>query len=255
MHLHYTMDGPEDGPVLVLGASLGTPGEIWAPQLPALSGRYRVVRYDHRGHGGSPAPPGPYTLDELGGDLLALLDTVGAGRVRLAGLSLGAMLAAWVAARAPERVERLALLACSPRFGTAQTWTEREATVRAEGVAAVADGALERWFPPGYAGSHAGTVAWVRRLLLTTGTEGYAACCAALAGADLTPALPQITAPTLVVAGAEDPASPPAHAQALAAGISGPTRVEVVPGAAHLVGVAAPEAVNRLLLDFLEGTP
>lgn len=252
VRLHYTVDGPEDAPVLVLGPALGTSGEIWAPQLPALAERYRVVRYDHRGHGGSPTPPGPYALDELGGDLLSLLDSLPSGRVHLAGMSLGGMLAAWVAAHAPDRVDRLALLACSPRFGTAQTWAERAAAVRAGGVAAVADGALERWFPAGFAGSHTGTVAWVRRLLLATPAEGYAACCAVLAEADLTPVLPKITAPTLIVAGADDPASPPAHAEALAAGITGPTRVEVVPGAAHLVGVARPEAVNRALVDFFE---
>jgi 3-oxoadipate enol-lactonase len=253
--LHYTVDGPEEAPVLMMGASLGTTGEVWAPQVPALTARYRVVRYDHRGHGGSPAPPGPYTLEDLGGDVLSLLETLRIDRVRLAGMSLGGMLAAWVAARAPERVDRLALLATSPRFGSAQTWAEREAAVRAGGVASITEGALERWLPPGYAAAHPGTAAWVRRLLLATGTEGYAGCCAALATADLTPELPKITAPTLVIAGADDPVSPPAHSEALAAGIAGPARTEVVPDAAHLVGVAAPEPVNRLLLSFFEETP
>jgi 3-oxoadipate enol-lactonase len=262
--LHYTVDGPgrssapegtgagnADAPILVLGPSLGTTGEIWQPQVAALAEHYRVVRYDHRGHGGSPTPPGPYRLDDLGGDVLALLEALGVDQVALGGLSLGGAVAVWVAAHAPQRITRLLLVATSARFGTPEVWAERQATVRAEGVAAIADGALGRWFPPGYADTHAGVVGWARRQLLGTPAEGYAACCAALAEGDLSPLLGKVTAPTLIIAGAEDPASPPAHAEQLAAGIAGPARVEVVPGAAHLVNVAQPEVVNRLLSNFL----
>ena len=112
--LHYTVDGPATAPVVVLGPSLGTTGEIWEPQVPALAERYRVVRYDHRGHGRSPVPPGPYHVADLAGDLLALLDTLDAGPVHLAGLSMGGLVAAWVAAQAPQRVRRLVLLGVSP---------------------------------------------------------------------------------------------------------------------------------------------
>lgn len=248
--LHYTVDGPASAPVVVLGPSLGTTGEIWQPQVPALAGRYRVVRYDHRGHGRSPVPPGPYHVADLGGDLLALLDTLDAGPVHLAGLSMGGLVAAWVAAHAPQRVRRLVLLGVSPRFGDPRTWADRAATVRAKGVAAIADAALQRWFPPGFAERDPATVDSARRQLISTPAEGYAACCGALATADLTPMLGSITAPTLIVAGTEDPTSPPEHAAALAAGIGG-ARVEVVAGAAHLINLAAPEQVSRLLLDFL----
>lgn len=248
--LHYTVDGPATAPVVVLGPSLGTTGEIWQPQVPALAERYRVVRYDHRGHGRSPVPPGPYHVADLAGDLLALLDTLDAGPVHLAGLSMGGLVAAWVAAQAPQRVRRLVLLGVSPRFGDARSWADRAATVRAEGMAAIADGALQRWFPPGFADRDPATVAAARKQLVDTPAEGYAACCGALAAADLTPMLGAITAPTLIIAGADDPASPPEHAAALAAGI-GNARVEVVSDAAHLVNLAAPERVTRLLLEFL----
>lgn len=248
--LHYTIDGADDAPVLVLGSSLGTTGEMWQPQLAALAASYRVVRYDHRGHGGSPGPAGPAHLADLGGDVLALLDRLGAARAHLAGLSLGGMVAMWLAAHAPDRVDRLALLCTSTRFGTAEMWTQRAATVRAGGTVAIADTTLGRWFTPGFAARHAGVVAWARRQLATTPAEAYATCCETLATADVAADLAAITAPTLVVAGADDPTSPPAEAERIAAGIAG-ARVAVVPDAAHLANVAQPEMVGRLLLDFL----
>ena len=247
--LHHTVDGPDGAPLLVLGPSLGTTGAIWQPQLDSLARRFRVVRYDHRGHGRSPAPPGPYRLEDFGQDLLALLDTLGADRVRLAGVSLGGAVAAWVAGHAPDRVERLALLATSPRFGTPGLWADRAAAVRAGGTAAIADTVVGRWFTPGFTARHAAVTAWTRQQLATTPAEPYAACCEALAEADLTPALPAVTAPTLVLAGAEDPVSPPEHARQLAAALPDAT-VEVVPDAAHLLNVEQPEPVSRILLDF-----
>lgn len=272
--LHSTIDGPDalpgtgaeaseagrsggDGlgggaPVLVLGASLGTTGAIWQPQLPVLAAHFRVVRYDHRGHGRSPAPTGPYRLDDLGGDVLRLLDTVGADRVHLAGVSLGGAVAAWVAAHAPDRVDRLALLATSARFGTPELWAERAATVRADGMAAVADTVVGRWFTPGFAERHGAVVGWVRHQLVTTSPEPYASCCAALAQLDLSPLLPSITAPTLVLAGADDPVSPPEHASQLTATIPNAT-MEVVPDAAHLLNVEQPDRVAHALLDFFLG--
>jgi 3-oxoadipate enol-lactonase len=247
--VYHTVDGQDGAPVLVLGASLGTTGAVWQPQLPELVRHFRVVRYDHRGHGRSPAPAGPYRIDDLGGDLLALLDTLGAGRVHLAGASMGGAVAAWVAAHAPDRVDRLALLATSPRFGTPALWAERAAAVRAGGMVAVADQVLGRWFTPGFATRHAAVVGWVRQQLVTTPAEPYASCCAALAQLDLSPLLPSITAPTLVLAGADDPVSPPDHAHQLGATIPHAT-VDVVPDAAHLLNVEQPERVTRILLDF-----
>jgi 3-oxoadipate enol-lactonase len=250
--LHHTIDGRDGAPILVLGASLGTTGALWQPQLPALAERFRVVRYDHRGHGHSPAPAGPYRIDDLGGDVLTLLDTLGADRVHLAGISIGGAVASWLAATAPHRIDRLALLATSPRFGTPSLWTERAGAVRAGGMPAIADQVVGRWFTPAFATRHAAVVAWVRQQLVTTPVEPYASCCAALADLDLTPLLGSIEAPTLVLAGADDPVSPPAHARSIAASIPG-ARVEVVPDAAHLLNIEQPDRVSRALLDFFGG--
>jgi 3-oxoadipate enol-lactonase len=243
------LDGPPDAPVVVLGSSLGTNGGMWQPQMEALTASWRVLRYDHRGHGGSPVPPAPYSLAELGGDLLTLLDILRLDRVRLGGLSLGGMVAMWVAAHAPERVESLALLCTSAQLGPPEMWHERVRAVRQGGVAAIADAVLARWFTPEFAARHAGVAAWARRMLLTTPDEGYVGCCAAIETMDLLPEVASISAPTLVIAGEQDPATPPAHLEKIAAGITG-SRLEVVPGAAHLANVERPEAVSRLLVEF-----
>jgi 3-oxoadipate enol-lactonase len=248
--LHYTVDGPAAAPVLVLGSSLGTSGAMWQPQMAALTPHLRVLRYDHRGHGASPVPPGPYRLDELGADLLALLDRLGLDRVHLGGLSLGGMVAMWLAAHAPQRVEKLILMCTSARLGPPETWAQRAATVRTGGVAAIADPVLERWFTPEFVERHPGVVGWARRLLITTPAEGYAGCCAAIERMDLIPVLGRITAPTLVIAGARDPATPPEHAALIARGIHG-ARLEVVPEAAHLANIAQPAVIDRLVLEFL----
>lgn len=246
--LHHTSDGPPDAPALVLGSSLGTAGAMWQPQVEALTRRFRVIRFDHRGHGASPVPPGPYSIEQLGRDVLALLDRLELAKAHLAGLSLGGSVALWVAANAPERVDRLAVLSSAARFGTPESWAQRAAAVRAGGVVSLADSILARWFTPEFARRHAGVVAWVRRMLTTTSSEGYAACCAALETMDLGSSLARVTAPTLVVGGADDPAGTDGVSR-VAAGVAG-SRLEIVPGA-HLVNVEQPEVVNRLLLDFL----
>jgi 3-oxoadipate enol-lactonase len=248
--LSYTVDGPQDAPVLVLGGSLGSTTAMWEPQLDALTGRFRLVRYDHRGHGGSPVPEGPYQLAELGADVLALLDTLGLDRVHLGGLSLGGMVAMWVAAHAPSRVDRLTLLCTSARLGPPEVWIERVETVRTQGLEPIADQVVGRWFTANF--DKPDVISRARAMLAATPAIGYAGCCAAIQHMDLLPALGSITAPTLVIAGADDPSTPPEHARAIAAGISG-ARLEIVPAAAHLANVEQPETVNRLLLDHIGG--
>lgn len=250
--LAYTVDGRADGPTVVLGSSLGTTGAIWRDQVPALSTRFRVVRYQHRGHAGSPAPPGPYRFDDLGADLLALLDTLGVERVHLAGVSLGGALAAWVAATAPSRVDRLAMIATSPRFGTSEAWADRASLVRAHGTGAVAETVVARWFTPGFATGQPEVVAWAQAQLAETAADAYATYCDTLQRLDLTPLLAAVTAPTLVIAGADDPVSPPALAKAMADALPR-AELAVVPAAAHLTTVEQPAAVTRLLRDFLGG--
>jgi 3-oxoadipate enol-lactonase len=252
--LNHVVDGPPGAPALVLGPSLGTTTEVWRPQVAALAGQLRVIRYDHRGHGGSPNPPGPYRLADLGGDVLDLLDALSPARpVHLGGVSLGGMVAMWVAAHAPERVDRLVLACTSACLGPPEFWARRAAAVRAGGLPAVADAVVDRWFTPEFAAANPDVVGWARGQLLAADPQGYADCCGAIEAMDLRDDLAAITAPTLVIAGADDPATPPEHAERIAAGIRG-ARVEIVRDAAHLANVQQPDAVSRLLLDFLRGT-
>lgn len=247
----WEADGPADAPVVVLSNSLGSTRTMWERQVPALARRFRVLRYDHRGHGDSPAPGGPYTLADLGGDLLALLDRLDVPRAHLCGLSLGGMAAMWVAARAPERVERLVLCCTAARLGPAEAWEERAATVRRHGTAAVAEGVVERWFTPGYAAANPGVVRTARATVAATPAEGYASCCDAIRTMDLSGDLTRIAAPTLVLAGAQDPATPPECARDIAAAIPG-ARCAVLEPAAHLANVERAREVTALLLAHLE---
>ena len=250
--LAYTVDGPEDAPVLVLGSSVGSTGTMWEPQVEALSRGHRVVRYDHRGHGDSrPATP-PRSLADLGGDVVALLDALAAARASLAGLSLGGMVAMWVAAHHPDRVDRVALVCTAAALGPREFWLQRAAAVREAGMASIAGGVLARWFTPGYPLRHPDVVARLRAEFEAVDPEAYAGCCESIADMDLREDLPRITAPTLVLAGEDDPATPPALAEDIATRIPG-ARLAVVPDAAHLGSVEQPVAFTTLLLDHLGG--
>jgi 3-oxoadipate enol-lactonase len=252
--LHHVEAGRADAPVVVLSPSLGTTVAMWGPQVPPLADRFRVVAVDHRGHGGSEVVPGSATVDDLGGDVLALLDGLRIDRVSWAGVSLGGMVGMWLAAHAPERVERLALVCTAAYLPPARAWRERAATVRRDrGTAGIADAVIGRWFTAAFARREPVIAAAHRAMLLGTPAEGYAACCEAIAGMDLRPDLPAVTAPTLVIAGADDPATPPAYADEIAGAI--PTaRVAVVPEGAHLASVEQPDLVTKLLMDHLDGS-
>ncbi|MEV1287354.1 3-oxoadipate enol-lactonase [Micromonospora sp. NPDC049679] len=250
--LHHVIDGPADAPVLLLANSLGSTIAMWEPQLPRLTAGFRVVRFDTRGHGRSPVPAGPYALADLGADVLALLDRLDVERAHFAGLSLGGMVGMWLAAHAPQRVDRLVLCCTSARLGPPEAWAERARTVRAQGTAAVADAVVQRWFTPAYAARHSPRIAAMRAMVAATPAEGYASCCTAIQEMDLVPALPRITAPTLVIAGADDPATPPVHASTIAGHLAG-ARVTVVPDAAHLANVEQPDRVTDLILEHLNG--
>ena len=245
--LVHRIDGRPDGPLLVLAGSLGSDMTMWAPQVPALAERFRVVRYDTRGHGASPLPPGELTIADLGADLLGLLDHLGADRASVAGVSLGGMAAMWAASEAPERIERLVLCSTSAQLGPPAMWDERAQLARGSGIAALADGTLQRWLTPAADPELAGRL---RTMFCAVPADGYAACCAAVRDMDLRPRLARIAAPTLVIAGADDPSTPPAHAERIAAGIPA-ARVAVVAAAAHLVNVERPEEVTTLMLEHL----
>jgi 3-oxoadipate enol-lactonase len=250
--LNHRVEGPAEAPVLVLLNSLGTDLGMWEPQAAALRDELRLVRLDTRGHGGSPLPDPPWTLADLGGDVLALLDSLGIEKASFAGVSLGGAIAVWIAAHAPERVERLFACFTSAWFGPPDPWLARAATVRTEGVEAVADAVLDRWFTERV---DPDVRARMREMIVTTPPEGYAAATEVVAHLDLREDLGRVTAPTLVVSGSEDPACPPDTGRALAAGIPGAEFVEVE-GVAHLGSVERPEAVTDLIRTHLpEETP
>ena len=249
LRVHYVLSGPAQGSVLVLSHSVGADLGMWEPQRAALEARFRVLRYDTRGHGRTSPTPGPCTLAQLGGDVPRLLDALGLDRVHFCGLSLGGLVGMWLAAHAPSRVGRLALCNTAPVIGTAAGWNARIEAVRAQGMKAVASAIVERWFTAGFRARSPETAAWALRLLEGTSAEGYVAACAALRDADERADLSAITAPTLVVAGREDVATTPADGRRLADGIAGAEYVELE--AAHLSNMEAPARFTSELVRFL----
>jgi 3-oxoadipate enol-lactonase len=250
IEVNFRFDGPEEAPTLLLSNSLGTAIDMWEDQMAPLAEHFRVLRYDQRGHGRTAAPPGPYRLEELAADALALLDRLGIERVSFCGASLGGMTGMFLAAHAPERIDRLALCCTSAHIPPRERWLERAALVRSDGVEAVAEASLERWFTPAMRGRRTEVVDRLRRTLLEIDPEGYAACCEALAEADLRGDLLAIRAPTLVITGEDDLSTPPAHGQLIADSVVD-ARCMMLSPARHLANVERADEVNRALLEHL----
>jgi 3-oxoadipate enol-lactonase len=249
MRLHYEVTGAEGAPVVVLGSSLGTTHRMWSAQIPVLSERFRVIAFDHRGHGDSEVPDGPYTIGDLGNDVITLLDDLDVRHASYVGLSVGGMVGLWLAENAPDRFDRFVIMcAAAVHRGGRQMWTERAAQVRAEGTKAVVDVTMGRWFLPTYTDSE--RMAEVRQAFLETPAEGYAGCCEAIGAMDLRDGLGNITAPMLLIAGDTDTSVPAEDVLTTAQAIPG-ARFEVLEDAGHLVAVTHPDQVNRLLLDHL----
>lgn len=251
----HDVTGPQGAPVVVLLGSLGSTRAMWDPQVGPLSRDHRVVRVDLPGHGGTPLgehgqPDQELTAADLGAAVLAVLDHLGVARAHLVGLSLGGVTAQWLAVHAPARVLTLSLLCTSAHFGGATNWRERAAAVRADGTASIAEAVVARWFTPALAARDPELVAQARAMVAGTPDDGYAACCEVLAGWDARPDLGRITAPTLVLGGSEDPATPPEHQQVIADGVVGAV-LHVLDGAAHLANLEAAGAVTALLLAHL----
>jgi 3-oxoadipate enol-lactonase len=244
--LGYDLAGPAGAPLLVLGSSLGATRDMWPPAFADLTRDFRVLRYDHRGHGASAVPPGPYSLDDLGGDVLALLDAVAPGEpAHYAGVSLGGMVGMWLASHAPERIGRLAVITAAAYMPPPEMWSQRATSVLTDGMDSIADAVVARWFTPEFAAASPEVVSAVRGTLRSIDPVGYAGCCAAIGAMDQRPDLGRITAPTLVIYGDRDPAAPPAMAHEIADGVPG-ARLEAAAGA-HLVAVENPSAVLALL--------
>ncbi|MET4165898.1 MULTISPECIES: 3-oxoadipate enol-lactonase [Gordonia] len=249
--VHAVVTGRPDGPAVVLSNSLGSTHRMWDAQIAALEERFRVVRYDTRGHGDSPVPPGPYSIDDLADDVIGLLERLDIERAHLVGLSLGGMTMMRVAARNPERVNRLALLCTAAYLPPAQGWTDRAALVRADGTSAVAAAVVQRWFTPGYLAANTEAQQGYEAMVAATPTEGYAACCEAIAAMDQRAELSSIIAPTLAIAGADDPATPPDLLRDIVDAVPN-GRLLVVPDSAHLANAEQPGTITPALLEHLE---
>ena len=248
VELHHEVSGPPDGPPLLLGGSLGTNLDMWHPQeVPLSAGGTRVIAFDHRGHGGSPVPDGPYTIADLGGDVLALMDALGIERTAYAGLSIGGMVGLWLAVHAPERLSALVVICSAAHLSPPDPWRLRARAVREAGTPeVVADTVVARWFTPGFAAALPHVVARHRAMIAATDAEGYAGCCEAIAGLDLRAGLAGVSVPTLVIGGAQDPAIPPEHSMAIAEAIPG-ARLEILDPAAHLASVERPAEITQLI--------
>jgi 3-oxoadipate enol-lactonase len=244
------VSGPSRAPVLVLGNSLGTSAAVWDRQVPQLQRSFRLLRFELPGHGGSAAPAGEYTIAGLGAGVLGLLDSLGVDRVGYCGTSLGGMIGMWLAAHAPDRIAALGLVCTSAYLPPAAGWLARAEAVRADGMASICGPVMSRWFTPAYTAHEPTVVDAFRAEFERTDLVGYAGCCAAIERMDLRPVLAAITAPTLVLAGADDLATPPEHGEVIARGVAG-ARLEVIPGAAHLAAVSAPDRVSAALLSHL----
>jgi 3-oxoadipate enol-lactonase len=251
VELNYRLDGPAGAPALVLGNSLGTRLAMWDLVAELLSADFRIVRYDHRGQGGSPVPDGPYGIADLGRDVVALLDALSIPVAAYAGVSIGGMVGLWLAADAPERIHKLAVFCSSAHPGTPEAWRLRAETVRAAGsIAPVAEAVVSRWLTPEFADRHPETLAGLLEMLNASPVAGYAELCDMLAELDLRADLGRIRTPALVVAGAQDTALPPPHSELIANNIGG-SRYELLEPSAHIPMAERPETVAALIREHL----
>ena len=248
---NYRLSGPEDGPVLFFSNSLGTTHSMWASQVDYFSKNYRVFSYDTRGHGGSAKNKGPYTLDQLGNDVLQITRALGIEKFNFCGISMGGLIGQWLGINASENLEKLVICNTAAKIGQEAGWNDRAALVRAQGMNPVADGSAGRWVTESFVQANPAIVNNLIDGLRQTDAEGYAACCEALAKADLRDQIAQIKTPTLIVAGTHDPVTTVADADAMAEKIAGASRVDL--NASHLSNIEASEAFNHALEAFLKG--
>jgi 3-oxoadipate enol-lactonase len=250
LRIHYRLEGAKPAPLLVFSNSLGSNLSAWDAQVEALAGRYRVLRYDSRGHGQTAVPPGPYTIAQLAGDVPRLLDALGLpGAAFFCGLSIGGQVGMWLGRHASTRFSKLVLCNTAARIGNAQLWNDRIDTIGKSGLAAFAPEAMGRWFTASFRESSPTVVTKAQSMVETTPLPGYLATCAALRESDQTADVGGIRTPTLVIAGRHDPSTPPAQGHALAESIPGARYQELE--ASHLSNLEAPEAFTKALAEFL----
>ena len=252
--LAHHVEGPVEGPPVVLAPALGTTAAVWDSLAAALREDYRVVRFDLRGHGGSPVPPGPYTMSELADDVVRLADELGlVDRFALVGLSIGGAVGQVLALEQPDRLESLVLCCTVPRFGEPAGWIDRAAQVRSQGMATLAEPSRGRWFTDEFRRGHPDEVERLIDMITATPVEGYAGCCEALARFDLWSRVEKVTAPTRVIAGERDPSAPLPEVREMSERIPGADLV-VLEDVSHVANVAAPERFNDAVRAHLERT-
>jgi 3-oxoadipate enol-lactonase len=250
--VNYTLDGPASAPVATLSHSLATDLSMWDPQMKALTARYRVLRYDTRGHGGTEAPAAAYTLDQLADDARALLQALGIPKTHWIGLSMGGMIGQTLALKSPELFLSLSLCDTSSRIPAEAKplWQDRIKTAQTQGMEPLVEGTIARWFTAPFREQHKDVVDPVRAMIRRTPPQGYAGCCHAISALDLTDRLPAIKLPTLIVVGEEDQGTPVAASQAIQAKIAG-SQLEILKSAAHLANMEQPEAFTKAVTSFL----
>ncbi len=254
--LNYQLDGPHGAPVLVLSNSLGTDLGMWESQIPAFTEHFQVLRYDTRGHGQSLVTDGPYSIEQLGGDVLALLDALGIERAHFCGLSMGGLIGQWLGIHAGSRLHSLVVCNTAAKIGEASMWNPRIEMVLRDGAAAMAglrDASIARWFTSDYAQAHPDQAKRITDMLAATSPNGYAANCAAVRDADFREQLGAIAVPTLVIAGTEDAVTPPSGSHYIQAHVAGAEYAEFY--AAHLSNVQAGDAFSQRVLEFLLAKP
>lgn len=250
--LNYCFDGPQDGPVLVLSNSLGTDLHMWDEQIAAFSEHFRVLRFDTRGHGQSLVTEGPYSIDQLGRDVLAMLDQLNIDKVHFCGLSMGGLIGQWLGINAGERLHKLVVCNTAAKIGDPSVWDPRIETVLRDGKAAMValrDASIARWFTSDFAQAHPEKVRRITDMLAATSPQGYAANCAAVRDADFREQLSSIRVPLLVVAGTEDAVTPPSGGHFIQERVNGAEYAEF--HAAHLSNVQAGAAFSERVLAFL----
>ncbi|HEY1361710.1 MAG TPA: 3-oxoadipate enol-lactonase [Xanthobacteraceae bacterium] len=247
--IYVEIEGPQHAPVLMLSNSLGTTLHMWDGQVAPFAEHFRLLRYDRRGHGKSGVPKGPYTMERLGRDVLAVLDALGIDRINWCGLSMGGMVGQWLGANAPDRVERLVLTNTSSYFADKGAWNDRLGLVREKGLAAFAGPNMERWFTRRFLEHSPEAVAPIKAMFAATPLEGYLACGEAVRDMDQRDLLPKIKAPTLVIAGRHDPATPPQANAYIKEHVPGASLL--VLDAAHMSNIEARDAYTEAVLEFL----
>jgi 3-oxoadipate enol-lactonase len=252
--LSWDAEGDPEAPAIVFAHALGSDRSIWEHQAGALKASHRVVRIDLRAHGASPAPPGPYSIEDIAMDVLRVADGAGIRRFRYCGVSLGGLVGLWLAAHHPDRISALVAANTASKIGTAEGWRERAIAVAGKGLAPLADGIPARWVSPDFAAKDPERLERLRRAFVSTNPEGYLACCHALGHADVTPMLSSIRAPTLVVGGRLDVSTPVSDAESLHSRIEGSLLV-VLENAAHLSNLDQAELFTAAVAQFLARSP